>query len=604
LLYIVALTVFGFPNLADELRYGQIDSRDVAEFVTAMLVVFIMMTGFGYLLGYLIGTISAGVFLVIDRKWDAGKPTDSGATGVGSGGASVAATSQIPPTGKWWLDWIARSPVRWLWQNRRRPVRIAIVLTVVTALFYLLGIPFFVGGIFQQPYLLGAGVLVPLIGLSLAGVFYAGWRAPLVFCLLGTAAVAYPVFRLTHESWVWSHSWRYDFPDVSPVVLAACTGIGSGLIAAGFYGWVRWTQAGRVESARRGRVGLLVGGGFIALLIVLGLNVRHVVDLERQEFVWFTLANEHLTKRKMRGLARLPNLKELELVDCDIARGSISELGALSKLEVLSLFGSVVTDEDLQVLRHLSSLEYLRLSRTNISDAGLEHLASVHRLKYLGLDRTNVTGPGLVHLKSLPRLVGLNLEGLNVTDEDLPCLRHFPSLGVLYLSGTNVSDAGLEHLAAIPSLERLFLDRTKVAGHGLAHLKDLPHLTHLDLSAAPVDGDGLSHLPPLPALQCLLLSGTRVDDAGLSRLPPLPALHYLDLSGTRVTGDGLVHVKRLPALRELYLSQCDIQDEDLKVLYDFPLVWFHATSATEEGQRALEDAWRELEDGVDEPPGD
>ena len=251
LLFICGLAVFLFQDLVDELRYGRVDGKSVAGFVTAMLTLVIVFTAWGYLLGYVIGTVSAGVFLVVDGRWNAGKRAVRGLKGAGAGGASVTATSQIPPTGKWWFDWLAWSPVQWFWQNQRRPVRIAIVLTVLIAAFYLLGVPYFAGGRFQQAYLLGAGVLVPLIGLSLSGVLYAGWRAPLVFFPIG-AAVAYPAFRLTHESWAWQHIWQAAFPDVSPAGLAVCTGVVLGLIAAGFYGWIRWTLAGRGEGAGRG----------------------------------------------------------------------------------------------------------------------------------------------------------------------------------------------------------------------------------------------------------------------------------------------------------------------------------------------------------------
>jgi hypothetical protein len=571
LLYIGALAVFRFQDLVREFRYHE------SEFVVVALTLVIFLTASGYLLGYCIGTLSAGVFLVVDRRWDAGKRADGVSKGAESCGASVTATSRIPPTGKWWLDWIAWSPVLWFWQNRRRPVRIAIVLTVLSSSLYLLGILFLGGSRLPHAYLLGAGVLMPLIGLTLSGLLVAGWRAMVVCCPLGIAAVAYPLYRLTAESWV----CKSLLPNVSAVEMTLCTSILVGLIAAGISGWIRWTLTRRAESPDRRRLGQVVVAGFIALIILLGLSIQLIADSQRQQFVSLGLVREGTAQGEIevfarlrtgeelelvvseesigkqgRAIARLQNLKELALIDCDIPKGSMEELKSLFQLTELCLAGCHVTDDDMQFLAHLPLLNYLDLSGTSVSDASLKHVAAVPHLDRLWLSRTNVAGAGLAHLKNLQRLTFLGLDD------------------------TPVDDEGLSHLPPLPALERLNLSGTRVTGAGLGQMKDMPSLIWLDLDDTPVDDEGLSHLPPLPTLQGLYLSGTHV------------------------TGDCLAHIKRLPALNELDLSECDIQDEDLKLLYNFPITWLYVTGASDQAWQALEDAWRSLEDDAGKPPDD
>ena len=55
-------------------------------------------------------------------------------------------------------------------------------------------------------------------------------------------------------------------------------------------------------------------------------------------------------------------------------------------------------------LKGLTKLEILRLNNTQITDSGLEHLKGVTNLKYLELTGTQVTDAGVAELqKALPK---------------------------------------------------------------------------------------------------------------------------------------------------------------------------------------------------------
>lgn len=102
------LVVGGFvlaegPDLIADLRSGG-SHADLAWVVLILLSMFAAMAGLGYALGYVIGTVSAGVFLVVDRKWNAGRRGDGSASDVASERATTAADSDVPATGRRWLD--------------------------------------------------------------------------------------------------------------------------------------------------------------------------------------------------------------------------------------------------------------------------------------------------------------------------------------------------------------------------------------------------------------------------------------------------------------------------------------------------------------------
>ena len=61
---------------AMEGRWTTLDLSLAAEGTLFIALMTILSMALGYGLGYMIGTISAGVFLVLDRRWDAGKRVD------------------------------------------------------------------------------------------------------------------------------------------------------------------------------------------------------------------------------------------------------------------------------------------------------------------------------------------------------------------------------------------------------------------------------------------------------------------------------------------------------------------------------------------------
>jgi Leucine-rich repeat (LRR) protein len=103
----------------------------------------------------------------------------------------------------------------------------------------------------------------------------------------------------------------------------------------------------------------------------------------------------------------------------------------------------------------LKNLRALDLLQTNVSDAGLEHLKGLKQLRELNLwNDPKIKGPGLKHLAGLDSLERLNLGQTQIRDEDLQHLVGLKRLKFLDTSRTQVTDAGARALRqALPECE-------------------------------------------------------------------------------------------------------------------------------------------------------
>jgi hypothetical protein len=77
----------------------------------------------------------------------------------------------------------------------------------------------------------------------------------------------------------------------------------------------------------------------------------------------------------------------------------VTHLKKLSKLEVLCLHGTQVTDLGLAHLKRMSKLRLLHLDHAQITDNGLKHLDGFAKLETLWLTHTQVTDEGIQELQ-------------------------------------------------------------------------------------------------------------------------------------------------------------------------------------------------------------
>jgi len=301
-----------------------------------------------------------------------------------------------------------------------------------------------------------------------------------------------------------------------------------------------------------------------------------------------------LTDEGLRHLARMPQLRDLDLSGCHIS------------------------DRGLDVLRSLPALERISLSWTGVTDAGVASLAACEHLERVDLTAT-ATGDGAIRALAGKRSLRDFRSGNGVTDAGIPLLHDIPSFkkwqdpslsvrdvakdsepSSLFLRGP-FTDRGLAALSGLDGLFALNVDDSALAitAAGLAPLATLPNLGRLAVDA--VDAS-MPYIAALPRLRFLMCQDTTAGDDGfvaLSRsqsiehiwgrrchnlrsrgftaLSDMPALCYLSVSCLNVDDSGLAALPRFPALRELmpmdvpddgyrYVGQC-ARLESLVLMY-------------------------------------
>ncbi len=168
------------------------------------------------------------------------------------------------------------------------------------------------------------------------------------------------------------------------------------------------------------------------------------------------------------SLARLPQLRHLNLAETDITGLSVRTLAALS-LEHLDLSGSDV--DDLAPWQALTSLRWLSLRDTRITDKSVKLLAPLVRLEFLDLARTRTTNAGLPALAALPALKSLNLAYADVDDSGIALLTKRTQWETLILDSTLITDKSVPGLVQLTNLKTLDLYHSLISASGLAQLR-------------------------------------------------------------------------------------------------------------------------------------
>ena len=274
-----------------------------------------------------------------------------------------------------------------------------------------------------------------------------------------------------------------------------------------------------------------------------------------------------ITDEGLVHLEPLSKLRVLWLDETGITNDAIKTFKNLKSLRRLGLIGTKITDDGLAKLSELRSLEMLNLSYTKVTDIGVEHLSKLTNLERLFLTGTDITNTGLAHLKTLKKLQSLSLgECPHITNDGLVHLRGLNELTTLGLSRTKITDAGLVHLRGLVNLWGLTLNETTVSDAGLVHIKDLRNLVRLSISGTKITNDGLIHVRGLPSLEVLGLNDTKVSDSGLEHLTGLKSLKFLNLQGSQVGDAGLEHVKKLSSLQTLDVRDTSVTEAGVQSL--------------------------------------
>ncbi len=266
-----------------------------------------------------------------------------------------------------------------------------------------------------------------------------------------------------------------------------------------------------------------------------------------------------VTEVGMAHLARLPELRVLEIANAWMSDGALGHISRLNKLRSLQILNPPsynaaqhsVTDVGLESVARLRELRSLTLRKCRISDAGLLPLARLTELQELDLRGSPVTYAGLKQLTGLTQLHDLRLSESIMTDASLQELaglvtaRKHPYMGKLLHPrilrvGAAATEAGLGQLPAFTQVRELSLGRPLMLGEGLQQLAGLKLLRTVNLE---IDRDWIADSQSV---------ADSLNDKVLRELAGLAQLRQLNLH-VHLSDAGLRH------LADLMSRRCDLK---------------------------------------------
>ncbi len=298
-----------------------------------------------------------------------------------------------------------------------------------------------------------------------------------------------------------------------------------------------------------------------------------------------------------KAIAKLGELRALNLADTRLTDVGGAELRALRKLEIVDLGRTKVGARTVAAIRELAIRELFLdgtragkeiatlagfapgIRRFDVSglaaykpvDADVAWLAGATELAEVGLSGTRVTDKLVIELAKLPKLSRLRLANTPITLAAITQIAArgattgLEDLGQLDLAGTPVDDANAALLIGGPKMRVLRLDRTPITDAALV-VEPGTALSELYLSHTKVTDKGLELLDRLLFLGGLGLAETVIGAPTLARIAKLRELHTLVLSGTAAPRDALLGLGQLQKLESLYLDRTRADDETLAAL--------------------------------------
>jgi hypothetical protein len=290
-------------------------------------------------------------------------------------------------------------------------------------------------------------------------------------------------------------------------------------------------------------------------------------------------------------LERISRLEHITMLDLEGSKSLTDEglhyLARLPQLRHLNLMGCRITDRGLEVLRHLPQLESIVLTWTRTTDVGAAHLVACENLQSVDLNGTQ-TGDGAIHALAGKHKLRDFRSGNAVTDaglallKELPVFRSWqggaPRMSLLgFDAGPNFlmlrglfTDKGVAQLSALDGLFALNVDNDQltITGAALASLVDLPHFSWLAFDAKD---ESMPYIAALPHLRFLMCQDTVAGDDGFVALSRSQSIEYI--WGRRcynLRGRGFTALGEMPALRSLSVSCRNVDDAALSALPRFP----------------------------------
>ena len=146
-----------------------------------------------------------------------------------------------------------------------------------------------------------------------------------------------------------------------------------------------------------------------------------------------------MTEQALGDIARLPNLKSLDLGGANVPDDWLPMLSAM-RLESISLSDTMVSAGGLIHLVSIHTLRELKAERIRMPREELSVFASMKSLNSLFLDRVGSACELIPHLKRLPSLTSLTITNSGLVDADVvDLLNALPQLNFLNVEGNSIT---------------------------------------------------------------------------------------------------------------------------------------------------------------------
>ena len=269
----------------------------------------------------------------------------------------------------------------------------------------------------------------------------------------------------------------------------------------------------------------------------------------------------------LEGLQHATNLTSLNLQRNRIA--SISQLSALSQLEVINLYSNKELD-DISVVSGLTSLKQISVGSCNISD--LSPIAGLTQLQILDIQGNPATDSTPIHnLTNLTRLtLGTGDDAGSIADisflSEFSKLTNFSAAksnitgisslagntGMDYLNLNNNSISEISVVSGMPGLRYLYFDNNNVSDISpVANLTDLLEIAYSNYTVQSHDP-----LTNLSKLKNVWFSGTGA--TSISHLADKPDLNYVNIQNNSI-GD-LTPIQGSTKIQFLYIRNNQVTD--------------------------------------------
>lgn len=296
------------------------------------------------------------------------------------------------------------------------------------------------------------------------------------------------------------------------------------------------------------------------------------------------------------GIAQLPRLRYLTILDGSLSTVGLNRIGSLPKLEELYLENDCVEALSLDKIPDCSKLRRLKIvgrmtpqalrslqQSFSITELHLNsHLASLsHDVRAQSSGLNSISRPHLAIVARIPNLKTLQVDSSTLRDSDLDPLADAERLEELFVREVRLLTRSLNALGKIPYLKRLALD-LDMAGYPDA-LEGFPHLTTLSVHGSRISPEFLRGLEKLPQLETLSFERCFVNES-LFGLAGNSKLKRLNFNASDATVEGVRRIAQLASLEILDMPGFQDDQEFLDVFPNLrarvPFDWEAATQKT------------------------